>query len=310
MGKNRRAHRSSGYFWDSAILNNATYDQYVRRLTELSTSMFEWKNLPDTCDERFLEMALLNNGAAVFFKDEVLGYLALEVTLNGKWNVYRVPIERRAYATNGYNKELTIDNSVIIYNNYIRTNSILDIKMFARRLTELDRAIDVNARAQKHPVIILASEEQRLTMLNIYKEYDGNEPVIFGDKNLDLNGITSINTGAPYVADKLYQLKTDYWNECLTYLGISNVNYQKKERMVSDEVVRSQGGTMASRYSRLEMRRKAAEEINDMFGLNIEVNFREDYREQDDEFMLEQESERLGDKVMVRDVRTNSGGNE
>ena len=310
MGKNRRAHRSSGYFWDSAILNNATYDQYVRRLTELSTSMFEWKNLPDTCDERFLEMALLNNGAAVFFKDEVLGYLALEVTLNGKWNVYRVPIERRAYATNGYNKELTIDNSVIIYNNYIRTNSILDIKMFARRLTELDRAIDVNARAQKHPVIILASEEQRLTMLNIYKEYDGNEPVIFGDKNLDLNGITSINTGAPYVADKLYQLKTDYWNECLTYLGISNVNYQKKERMISDEVVRSQGGTMASRYSRLEMRRKAAEEINDMFGLNIEVNFREDYREQDDEFMLEQESERLGDKVMVRDVRTNSGGNE
>lgn len=310
MGRNRRTHRSDGFFWDSAILNKATYDQYVRRLTELSTSMFEWKNLPDTCDERFLEMTLLNNGAAVFFKDEVLGYLALEVTLNGKWNVYRVPIERRAYATNGYNKELTIDNSVIIYNNYIRTNSILDIKMFARRLTELDRAIDVNARAQKHPVLILATEEQRLTMMNIYKEYDGNEPVIFGDKNLDLNAITSINTGAPYVADKLYQLKTDYWNECLTYLGISNVNYQKKERMVSDEVVRSQGGTMASRYSRLEMRRKAAEEINDMFGLNLEVNFREDYREQDDEFMLEQESEAVGDKVMVRDVRTNSGGKE
>lgn len=310
MGRNRRTHRGNGYFWDSAILNKATYDQYVRRLTELSTSMFEWKNLPDTCDERFLEMTLLNNGAAVFFKDEVLGYLALEVTLNGKWNVYRVPIERRAYATNGYNKELTIDNSVIIYNNYIRTNSILDIKMFARRLTELDRAIDVNARAQKHPVLILATEEQRNTMMNIYKEYDGNEPVIFGDKNLDLNGITSINTGAPYVADKLYQLKTDYWNECLTYLGISNVNYQKKERMVSDEVVRSQGGTMASRYSRLEMRRKAAEEINDMFGLNIEVNFREDYREQDDEFMLEQESEAMGDKVMVRDVRTNSGEKE
>lgn len=310
MGRNRRTHRSDGFFWDSAILNKATYDQYVRRLTELSTSMFEWKNLPDTCDERFLEMTLLNNGAAVFFKDEVLGYLALEVTLNGKWNVYRVPIERRAYATNGYNKELNIDNSVIIYNNYIRTNSILDIKMFARRLTELDRAIDVNARAQKHPVLILATEEQRLTMMNIYKEYDGNEPVIFGDKNLDLNSITSINTGAPYVADKLYQLKTDYWNECLTYLGISNVNYQKKERMVSDEVVRSQGGTMASRYSRLEMRRKAAEEINDMFGLNIEVNFREDYREQDDEFMLEQESEAVGDKVMVRDVRTNSGGKE
>ena len=200
MGRNKRTHRSDGFFWDSAILNKATYDQYVRRLTELSTSMFEWKNLPDTCDERFLEMTLLNNGAAVFFKDEILGYLALEVTLNGKWNVYRVPIERRAYATNGYNKKLTIEDSVIIYNNYIRTNSILDIKMFARRLTELDRAIDVNARGQKHPVLILATEEQRLTMLNIYKE-QGKLPVwhLHGCETDCMVG----NPGIPPVADAI-----------------------------------------------------------------------------------------------------------
>lgn len=277
----------NGFFWDSARLNNETYLQYVRRLTELSTSMFEWKNLPDTCDERFLEMTLFNNGAAVFFKDEVLGFLALEVTLSGRWNVYRIPIDRRAYASNMYNKELNIDNSVIIWNNYIRTNSILDVKMFARRLTELDRAIDVNCRAQKHPVLILATEQQRLTMLNVYKEYDGNEPVIFGDKNIDLNGITSINTGAPFVSQQLYELKNQYWNEALTYLGISNVSFQKKERMISDEVMRAQGGTIASRYSRLEMRRKACKEINKMFDLNIEVNYREDFREMDEEYMVE-----------------------
>jgi hypothetical protein len=257
--------------------------------------MFEWKNLPDTCDERFLEEALFTDGAAVFFQDEVLGYLTLQVTLSGKWNVYRVPIERRAFAANGYNRELNIDNSVIIWNNYIRTNSILDVKMFARRLTELDRSIDVNCRAQKHPVLVLATEEQKLTMLNIYKEYDGNEPVIFGDKNIDLNNITSINTGAPFVAQHLYELKTQYWNEALTYLGISNVSFQKKERMLSDEVIRAQGGTIASRYSRLEMRRKACDEINKMFGLNIEVDYREDFREFDSNMMNEGDSD--GDGV-------------
>lgn len=304
MGRAKRVHHGSGYFWDSARLNKETYEQYVRRLTELSTSMFEWSNLPDTIDERFMEMTLFNEGACVFFEDEVLGYLALKVTLNGKWNVYNIPIERRAYASNMYNKNLTIDNSVIIYNNYLRTNSVLDVRMFARRLTELDRAIDVNCRAQKHPVVILCNEEQRLSMLNVYKEYDGNEPVIFGDKNLDLNQITSINTNAPFVAQDMYELKNQYWNEALTYLGISNVSFQKKERLISDEVMRGQGGTIASRYSRLQMRRKACEEINKMFGLNISVDYREDFREADDEVVIANDTEKGGNKTTAVDLRT------
>ena len=46
--------------------------------------------------------------------------------------------------------------------------------------------------------------------------------------------------------------------------------------MITDEVQRNQGGTIASRYSRLESRRQAAEKINDMFGTNITVSYRED----------------------------------
>ena len=87
-----------------------------------------------------------------------------------------------------------------------------------------------------------------------------------------------MQTGAPYVADKLYQLKTQIWNEALTYLGISNINTQKKERLITDEVSRNQGGVVASRYSRLESRRQACKKINEMFGLNIECNYREDFQ--------------------------------
>ena len=114
-------------------------------------------------------------------------------------------------------------------------------------------------------------------------DYDGNAPVIYGDKNLDLNGIKAIQTGANYVADKIYDLKTKVWNEALTFLGISNVSIQKKERLVSDEVLRSQGGTVASRYSRLQARQSAAEKINAMFGTNITVDYREDYQIPDEE---------------------------
>lgn len=265
-------------FWESAALNNATFRQYYNRLTELSISMFEWKNLPDTVDPRYLELTLFTDGQAVFFKDDVLGYLALQNSKGGDLNVYRVPKRRRAYASNGYSQDLNETNSVIIFNNYLHSSSRLDVEMFARRLYNLDRAIDINANAQKTPIIIQCDETQRLTMLNLYKKYDGNEPFIFGDKNLNPNAIKSINTGAPYVADRLYQLKTQLWNEALTYLGISNTNIVKKERLISDEVTRNQGGTIASRYSRLEARRDACRQINKMFNLDIWCDYREDYQ--------------------------------
>ena len=265
-------------FEESAITNVTTFDFYVDRLTELAISMFEWKNLPDGIDERFLELTLFTDGQAVFFKDEIAEqYACLQVTTNGRLNKYRVPITRRAYAVNGYNKELTIDNSVIIYNNRLRQPGIRYTNMYAKRLWDLDRTIDVNAKAQKTPILVQCTEEQRLTLLNLYKEYDGNSPFIFGDKNLDLTGLKSINTGAPYVADKIYTLKTQIWNEALTYLGITNLNIQKKERLITDEVVRNQGGTIASRYSRLKARKQACEEINKMFGLNISVSYSEDF---------------------------------
>lgn len=272
MGKKDRQ------FWESATLNNANFKQYYNRLTELSISMFDWKNLPDTVDPRFLELTLFSDGQAVFFYDEDIGYLALQNILGGKLNVYRVPIDRRAYAVNGYQKVLSDKDSVIIYNNYLHSNSRMDVEMFARRLYNLDRAIDVNANAQKTPVLIQCDEAQRLTMVNLYKKFDGNEPVIYGDKNLNPNSVKVLKTDAPYVADKLYQLKTQIWNEALTYLGISNINITKKERLITDEVTRNQGGTIASRYSRLEARREACKAINKMFGLDIWCDYREDYQ--------------------------------
>lgn len=265
-------------FWESAAMNNGTYKQYYNRLVELAISMFEWKNLPDSVDARFLELCLFVDGQAIFFYDEELGYLTLQNAMNGGFNVYRIPVNRRAYAVNGYNRELNENNSVIIFNNYLHTNSQLDAVMFAKRLYNLDRAIDVNANAMKTPIIIKCDETQRLTMLNLYKQYDGNEPYIFGDKAINTNAIQVFKTDAPYVADKLYQLKTQIWNEALTYLGISNINVQKKERLITDEVTRNQGGTIASRYSRLNARRDACKQINAMFGLDIWCDYREDYQ--------------------------------
>lgn len=292
-------------FWQSGQMNNRLYAHYYNYLTELAISMFEWKNLPDTVDERYMELCLFSQGQAIFFKDEILGFLCLNNAVQGKFNVYRIPIRRRAYAANGYNKVLTDKNSVIIYNDYLRHNSMLAVRNYAEMLYDIDQTIRVNARAQKTPVLIACDESERMTMLNVYQKYDGNQPVIYGTKELKGNTLTVLKTDAPDNTKNLYELKTKYFNEALTYLGISNINIQKKERLVADEVSRMVGGTIASRYQRLEMRRKACEEINKMFGLELECNYREDFREADDEIMFEGETGEEGKQVaMVTDLRT------
>ena len=261
-------------FWSSAVLNNRTFWAWYDRLKEIAITSFKWENLPDTIDKRFLEMQLYEKGMAVFFFDDMLNdYLALMCTISGKLNVYNIPIKRRAYATNGYKKWLNENDSVIIFNNYLHKNSVSDIELFAYRLTQIDRTIDVNIHAQKTPVLIKTTENQRLTVENVYMKYEGNQPVIVADKNLDDKGIQVFKTDAPFVADKLTDLKVQIWNEALTYLGVSNIAFNKKERMIKDEVQRTQGGVVASRYSRLKARQEAADMINNMFGLNVSVEY-------------------------------------
>ena len=271
--------RKAREFEESAYKNSKLYLYYFNRLKELAISMFEWKNLPSSVDPRFLELTLFNDGQCLFFKDEVMGYLTLQCTIGGQFNVYRVPTNRRAYATNGYQNNLNETNSVIIYNNMLRENTIEVVDMFAKRLYDLDSIIDVNANAQKTPVLITCDETQRLTLQNIYMQYTGNQPVIYGNKNLDVNGIKVLKTDAPYIGQMIYELKVNVWNEALSYLGISTVNNVKRERLITDEVQRNLGGTYASRYSRMNMRKEACKNINEMFGLNIDVDYRQDYSE-------------------------------
>ena len=285
-----RVKNENRQFWESANYNSRAFMHYYNRLVELSISMFEWKNLPKEIDVRFLELTLFSKGSVVFFKDDDIaingnenrdGYLALPMNGYSGFDIYHIPVARSAYAVNGYtNSDLNNTNSIIIYNNMLKTPASIDVEWFAKRLADLDRIAEVNINAQKTPVLVLADENQRMTMKNMYKQYEGNEPFIFGSKKLDDYGkITVLNTGAPYLADKLYNLKTQMWNEALTYLGISNINVTKKERMITDEVTRNQGSVVASRYSRLESRRSACKQINDMFGLDMWVDYREDFQQ-------------------------------
>lgn len=246
---------------------------YFIRLTELCISMFKWKNLPDSIDERYLEMALLT-GSCLFFHDEVLGHLALRGGYGGSLTVYNIPTQRYVTAANGYHAERTDKDSVIIWNNYTHTSPLPIIDDYAKLLMQISLAIQVNANAQKTPILIQCNERQKLTLMNIYKKYEGGAPVIFAKKATDeLEPFTVINTGAPYVADKLQELKRELWNEALQYLGLLSVSTIERERQNRLESVQNTSAAMTARYTKLLARRQACKQINRMFGLDIVCDY-------------------------------------
>ena len=274
----KRPKKQTAQFYDS-LFDALSYQSFYRdRLTDIALSCVKWKNLPEEIDPRFLEWCLFYDGMAIFFKDDITEkFVCIQVMPSGQFNMYRIPKERTAYAVNGYqNSDLNENNSVIIYNNLLRKPSVQDIEIYAKKLTNIDLTLNVNVNAQKTPIAIICDETQRLTFQQLYQNYAGNMPFIFGDKGLNLDNVKSINTQADYKGEELNKLKTDIWNEALTYLGVSNVQYQKKERINTEEINRSMGGAFASRRSRIKARQNAVEEINKMFGLSIEVDFEDE----------------------------------
>lgn len=260
-------------------LNNTTYVDYLDRLKLIATSLFNWEGLDEVAGvgaSRFLELALYENGRAVFFKDDELGYLALRVNPNDKFNVYMLPTKVICYSFE-YNKEKDFDDVVYIMNNNLEKATLETIRLFAYRLYEVEATINVNLLAQKTPVLIEGDTKTILTLKNVYMQYSGNTPFIFGNKGYDLsNRLSVLNTNAPYLIDKLTLHKHEIWNECLTFLGINNTNVDKRERLITDEV--NSNNELINYYLNCfyKTRKDACERINKKYGLNIQVKLNKD----------------------------------
>ena len=256
-------------------INNLTYIDYLNRLKLISTSLFTWKGLDEVAGfgaSRFLELALYENGRACFVKDSEKGYLALRVNPSDKLNVYMLPEKVLAWSL-GYNKNYLFDDVIYIMNNNLEIPTSQSLQLFAYRLYETERTIDTNLIAQKTPVLIEGDTKTILTLKNVYMQYSGNTPFIFGNKQFDIsNKLNVLKTDAPYLIDKLEDHKHEIWNEALTYLGIDNANTDKKERLITSEV--ESNDDLINYYLNCfyKTRKDACDRINEKYNLNIELS--------------------------------------
>lgn len=289
MIKPRRKAISSD-FEDAMLLNSQTYVDYLERMKKICLSMFEWVNLPDTMNSRYLEMCLYYKGQAALLYDEDYGFINTQAADSGYINIYGLPTKINCYSYS-YNKmrELYVPNTnlpaeeecILVMNNYQRVPTAATICLYAERLTEAQRAADINIKAQKTPILLMTDKNQELTLRNMYAQYDGNSPVIFGDRNvLAEKPIDSISTNAELVANDIRQYMEGIWNDFLCFVGINNLS-EKKERLITTEANTNNELVNLNMQSYLIPRKQACKEFNDKFGLTrtsraIDVKLRSD----------------------------------
>ena len=286
---NKQLGRKNNQFFDSLYLNDSTYIDYLERMKKICLSMFEWVNLPSSMDSRFLEKTLFYEGKASLLYDENLGYINTKCADGGYLNIYEIPTKLHCYSMQ-YSVDRNVyegfkadpnNQCILVMNNWERIPTLATIELFAYRLYLAQRSCDVNIMAQRTPVLILGTEKQKLTMENLYNKYDGNQPFIFGDKDIISNDmLKAINTQAPYVTDKLTEYKKEIWNEFLQFIGVNTIDVEKKERLITGEANSNNEVINLNLQSYLAPRKEACKKFNELFGLKddkaIDVRIRSD----------------------------------
>lgn len=281
-------------FIDSAYCNERTFVDYLNRFRRIALSMFEWVNLPSSMSSRYLEECLYYNGQASLLYTNKYGFINTKCAGSGYINIYGLPDKLNCFSygfnemrelytgINPLNETEKDKECILVMNNWDRTPTVSSMELFAWRLYLAQRTCDVNVSAQRFPVMVIGDEKQRLMLENLYSQYDGNRPFIFGNKDqLSGNELKAINTGAPYVVDKISEYKKEIFNEALTYLGINNMSVSKKERLTENESMENNELVNLNLQAMLAPRLEACRQFNEKYGLTgtdkeISVRLRSD----------------------------------
>lgn len=259
-------------------VNNRTAmieNMYMRVLSELCMNRFKWTGLPKTVDVRFLEQTLFFNALSVFYDDPQYGYLSLRGAMNNYVNMMDNPTAFTVLGNNFQSKTVSVRKCVPIWANYMRVPDLDIVRIYANKLANLDRTVEINSQNARQSKVIVVGENQRLSAVNFNRQIDeGLNGIQVSQGLMDNVETKAFDLGVnPDTIEKVDIVRDRQWNKCMSLLGIDSANQDKKERLVASEVDANNDQTSAMRYVNLNARRIAADKINNMFGLSVRVDY-------------------------------------
>lgn len=315
MGKKNREKKLDFYndhFWESSSYNFRAYQKNLDMLLSLAMNRFRWINLPETCDERFLEMMLHRNGLATlsFKADEPTRILTtLSAAVEGEYNMYGLPVKWRAVGYDGLTDyDVTDENGELCYYSFSRTCPWNALEIYARKMAHYERTEDVNLTQQMNPHIFIAPQEKKLELTNLVKQIQGGEPAILGDTGLLklVENVKTLELQVPLITEELARSHQNVLNQALLYLGIPHLAFEKGERMIEDEARANTAPTNIMLLDCLNARRQFARKCNRKFGLEIDVVFNDDFESYNFNYVNNIESQAQDKLILSSDGSANT----
>lgn len=291
----------------SQLLNLLTYRQTLDENYSLAKNVFQYENMPLSIDLGYVNGKLIREGAVAFFIgtdeniNDVLYCLPFDVIVRKK--PYGRPYKIEVKGEDGYTKVLTEDEFVIMYDNTEKRPIYMDIMQYSERLSICDRTGDINILQQRTPRIWSVPNDKEKTFNDLLNNVDAYQETVVGYEGLNIESVQCILQPAPYITEKLDLHREKIYNRFLSFIGITTLTLEKKERMITNEIEAQIGGSVAKRFSRYEPRLEAINEINEKFKDYLEKPIKLKYY---DGVPKSDEKEDKEDVSNVSDVSNNS----
>lgn len=295
----KHLHGDSARFQNNpAVSRTALLERMLMRtMTEMAVNRFKWSGMPDSISVRFMELTMFYRALAVFYFDPQYNkFLALQGNPSGNYNFLNDPtaffvtgnqfvgktLRSTPYAmTVGGEVKSFEAECVPVWSNYLRIPDLDIVTIYASKIAEFDRTIEINGKTARRTKILVASDNQRLSMVNLNRQIDEGQGMIQLSNSALMEGITALDLGSdPDAIEKLSIVRSRLWSEAMGLLGINNANQDKKERLVAAEVGANDEQIEAVKAVNLNARQEAAYKINKRYGLSVSVEYRADVDKQ------------------------------
>ena len=260
------------------------------KLLDLAMGRYKYQNLPDTMDERFLELSLVYSGCAGVAKVSIAGekekntIMNLSISGGDYTSPYGYPNSYNLldYCGRSYGTfvpyvpgQESYADSVMILENKRNIPPMSKITWYADRLADIQASIRSAIYNLRSSLIIECSEEQETPVRAALKNADDGEPILFS-----FNGAASVqgaptvitNPQTPEILKSLTEIYDKTFADFLTEFGINaNAVVNKMSGTSPDELNQNVEVTRLANNIGLECRKEGIDKVNKMFGTNIVV---------------------------------------
>lgn len=252
-----------------------TFRKNMFYLFQTAAGIFKYNGV-DEDNKRFpieLERRLFFNGISGIVKHDNK-VTAVDASPYGL-DVYGLPTDYNFCFRNGdtpedYNKEIGVDG-VLAVNSYLYIPTYFFAFDYAMKLAHIDLSIiceTVNSRTQD---IFIASNDAGKDSANAFYSglYNGKPSAIVNKANISFTHEKNEHVHGTALRDLLDARKT-VLAEYYSLMGIKRLP-DKKERLITEEVKNDSALMLLNVSEMWECRKKACEDMNALFGINISV---------------------------------------